>query len=522
MYYDFTPEEKQRVEIAAFFGIKVDPVGYYDMAAVIIYSSILFIGLLANIYVLRNRHYAPLKAKNVPLMTGIFFHSIFFFLGDLTLCGLVHVRGPFFGNCTLMLIWFRSMMGNFSLGSLLTIRSYKLYRVFCLNKPTHGYKRALPYILYILLIITVGTISTMIPNSLTVAYMQAAEFCIDNPDLVTAYCSILWFVWAIYLAFMWLLRNVRSSFNEFREMAISLGLLVVCTIFNQTVLYYVPRLPVSLPWRLSLVSVDQITANYIWWLVMFKPLYNCIFHHDTYLTEWRMKLAADGLHAQYEMSTDSQHDASSHSNTLVHPYAGRHREQDDAKLLESDQSSIADSSQLAISRLAAAAVSADPLQHYHFGSSTVNPPIVGEKQGCLDNIAHSYWYRRSVNNGSERRKSEPFDRSNMSKYRMFTQRVAQHPHDTLDALDAVSVSSDSAIGVVLLPESSQQSQTHRGVFNPPLDDTSSAEEYIPSGRIPAKSTEIHRWHEEEDNSDTADTSLLSHRYGSNGGGRHII
>ncbi|KAJ1892344.1 hypothetical protein LPJ66_006399 [Kickxella alabastrina] len=305
MYYDMTSDEKKRIELAAFSGLSVDPLGYVDFAVVLFYITTLLIGLIANIYIWFNRHYAPLKAKNIPLMTGIYFHCIFFFLGDVTLCGLVHVRGPVFGNCILMLVWFRSMLGNFSLGALLTIRSYKFYCVFCRNKPMQGYRRTLPYLVYILIIAIVGIISTLVPRRMTMVFLDSIEFCSVNENLVTTYCTMLWAVWVAYTAMMWLLRNVRSSFNEFKEMAVSLSLLILCTVSNQALLYMVPHLPASLYWRVVLVTIDQLTANYMWWLVMFKPLYNCLFYRNTYLEEWQQKMTDDGF--QLVVLTESHH-----------------------------------------------------------------------------------------------------------------------------------------------------------------------------------------------------------------------
>ncbi|KAJ1744172.1 hypothetical protein H4R22_000499 [Coemansia sp. RSA 1290] len=343
MYYDLTPEEKARVEIGEFFGIAIDPIGYGDLAMLVFWSVILAVGLAATIYTWVNRRYAPLKAKNIPLMTGIYLHSVFFFLGDLSLCGLVHVRGPFFANCTLMLIWFRSMFGNFALGSLLAIRSYKLYRVFCRNKPIHGYRRCIPYVLFLAIIMAVGIISTTVPRRMSVEYLEGVEFCIVNQHLVTTYCTILWCIWAIYMVMVWLLRNIRSSFNEFREMAVSLLLLVGCTIFNQVLLYTEPLLPTSLRWRLALISVDQLTANYIWWLIMFKPLYNCLFRHDKYLAEWKDKMTFDGLREQYGVGIMDT-EISQHSNTLVY-------NQNTNKSF--NEPSLTESTRLAINQLAA-------------------------------------------------------------------------------------------------------------------------------------------------------------------------
>ncbi|KAJ2746033.1 hypothetical protein GGI20_001660 [Coemansia sp. BCRC 34301] len=498
MYYDFTPAEAARVQLAAFFGIKVDPVGYVDLAAVVVYSLVLFVGLCANIYVWCNRHYAPLKAKNIPLMTGIYLHSVFFFLGDLTLCGMVHVRGPFFGNCTLMLIWLRSMMGNFSLGSLLTIRSYKLYRVFCMNKPMHGYNRAMPYVLYIALILVAGTISTIIPKHLTVDYIEGVEFCIDNPNLVTSYCSVLWFMWCIYFMMMWLLRNVRSSFNEFREMAISLGLLVFCTIFNQAVLYCVPRLPTSLSWRLALLSVDQITANYIWWLIMLKPIYKCVFHHDKYLAQWKQKMTADGLRAQYGMGM-GETEMSTHSNTLVNS----HQDTVSSKAAESNPS-YTESTRLAINRLAALSESCQ---------GRIAATAAGwEASESGDTVSgEDYFYRHSISFAQkfERRKSEPFVSAGAtstpetrganlhergSKYRMLTQRVLSH-HDAVEMVEETGGISDSVLVDFGLPDTRAQDTIS-------LQESTSPE--CAQQKPPARSSEIHRWQR----SDT-DLSLLS-------------
>ncbi|KAJ2078803.1 hypothetical protein H4R24_004227 [Coemansia sp. RSA 988] len=235
------------------------------------------------------------------------------------------------------------MFGNFALGSLLAIRSYKLYRVFCKNKPMHGRRRFIPYLLFFMLVFIVGMVSSLLPREFTVAYLEGVEFCIVNQDLVTTYCAILWCIWAVYMVMIWLLRNIRSSFNEFREMAISLLLLITCTVFNQVILYRFPRLPTSLGWRLALVTVDQITANYIWWLIMFKPIFNCIFRHDSYLVEWKKKLTTDGLRSQYGMS-GADGDMSMNSSTLAYSQA------DTSKSIKVDPS-YTESTRFAINQL---------------------------------------------------------------------------------------------------------------------------------------------------------------------------
>ncbi|KAJ2884462.1 hypothetical protein FB639_001955, partial [Coemansia asiatica] len=358
-------------------------------------------------------------------MTGIFLHSVFFLLGDLTLCGLVHVRGPFFGNCILMLVWFRSMLGNFSLGALLTIRSYKFYRVFCKNKPVYGYMRILPYVLYIVLIFFVGLISTLVPRRMTMLYLESIEFCAVNQDLVTTYSVMLWGMWGVYMVMMWLLRNVRSSFNEFKEMAISLGVLVICTISNQALLYSVPLLPTVLHWRILLVAMDQFTANYIWWLIMLKPLYHCIFNHESYLSYWKQKMTNDGLRAQYGMgATDTE--ISINSATLVGRAQTSHSKND-----KSDPS-FTESTRIAISQLAALSES------HNDNADSLDPRWKGPAKKTMLDESENFHFRRSISFSQDfsRRKSEPYvsaEKTNgqserRSRYRMLTQCVLSY-HD---------------------------------------------------------------------------------------------
>ncbi|KAJ2350874.1 hypothetical protein GGF43_004196 [Coemansia sp. RSA 2618] len=454
-----------------------------------------------------HRHYAPLKAKNIPLMTGIYLHSVFFFLGDLTLCGLVHVRGPFFANCTLVLIWFRSMFGNFALGSLLAIRSYKLYRVFCKNKPMHGYRRCIPYLMFLAFILIVGMVSTFVPNGMAVEYIEGIEFCIVNQHLVTTYCTILWCVWTVYMVMVWLLRNIRSSFNEFREMAISLLLLVGCTVFNQVLLYTVPRLPTSLRWRLSLVTVDQVTANYIWWLIMFKPLFNCLFRHDKYLNEWKEKMTFDGLRAQYGVGiTDTE--LSSNSNTLVYTQAKPD------KPIGSDPS-YTESTRMAINQL-----SAYPGVNQHRLSSRAGAEWHGSEQASTGFPAELEAFRHTSSQMQrfERRRSEPFTSAGGAEDGIY----ASHAHDRRSRQRMLEQRVMSHCDSVQ-PLYGNESSPHSILEVDRLQDTTAAIPNTYSGRgsldyhiqrSVAPLSEIHRWQ----HSDT-DLSLSSSGYS---GGRRLL
>ncbi|KAJ1954007.1 hypothetical protein EC988_002667 [Linderina pennispora] len=188
------------------------------------------------------------------------------------------------------------------------------------------------------------------------------EICLINPHLVTALMSMMWTIWTVYMVTIYLLRNVRSSFNEFREMTGSLLILILCTIFNQIVLYQVPRFPLSLGWRIAMITIDQVTGNYIWWMIMGKTIYNCLFRRDEYLMQWRHKMIDDGLRAEYGVG-GFENDVSVVSNTLVLSQNGHHmtsKNMMSTKVFETEQQSCSESTRIALEGLAALSESRRP------------------------------------------------------------------------------------------------------------------------------------------------------------------
>ncbi|KAJ1936808.1 hypothetical protein FBU59_004942 [Linderina macrospora] len=188
------------------------------------------------------------------------------------------------------------------------------------------------------------------------------EICFINPHLVTALMSMMWTIWTVYMITIYLLRNVRSSFNEFREMTGSLVILILCTIFNQIVLYQVPRFPLSLGWRIAMITIDQVTGNYIWWMIMGRTIYNCMFRRDEYLIQWRHKMIDDGLRAEYGVG-GFENDVSVGSNTLVISQNGQRltsKNMMSTKVFEAEQQSCSESTRIALEGLAALSESRRP------------------------------------------------------------------------------------------------------------------------------------------------------------------
>ncbi|KAJ1817204.1 hypothetical protein LPJ56_002128 [Coemansia sp. RSA 2599] len=97
----------------------------------------------------------------------------------------------------------------------------------------------------------------------------------------------------------WKIRNIKSSFNESREMKISCFMVFSAILFSTIMHYAYPHFPFNLRLRITMTTLNHIALNSMWWLIMAKPMYMCLFHKDKYLQEWLHKLRQDGLQQAY-------------------------------------------------------------------------------------------------------------------------------------------------------------------------------------------------------------------------------
>ncbi|KAI7833646.1 hypothetical protein BX661DRAFT_177277 [Kickxella alabastrina] len=274
--------ELQRQKIAETMYLALDPRGKADAIMVIVLSSIYFVDFLAVAFLLWNRNYPPLKSKGPILMTLMMASSAFWFVGDLIANGHLRTAGTIMNNCMAFGVWVRLLLGACTMCILTSFRAYGLYRVFFLNLPYH-------------------TIGLYLP------------FAITTPMLFV----FLWLTWAVMIGVFWKIRNIKSSFNERREMMVTctiiFGALVFMTIMNYTSQFYALKTTL----RVVTTVLSHLATNALWWIIMAVPMYNCIFSRQEYVSQWILKLGKDGLQNEYDINPNA---TGGHSNIYLSSY----------------------------------------------------------------------------------------------------------------------------------------------------------------------------------------------------------
>ncbi|KAJ2052645.1 hypothetical protein H4S04_001215, partial [Coemansia sp. S16] len=99
MSFSVTAEEEARVQVFKSKGMVLEPRQAGDLVLVIVITVIYFLQLLAVLFMLRNRKYPPIKAKNPWMMLPIFVAYIFWFVGDLQINGHAPLKGTALEKC---------------------------------------------------------------------------------------------------------------------------------------------------------------------------------------------------------------------------------------------------------------------------------------------------------------------------------------------------------------------------------------------------------------------------------------
>ncbi|KAJ2478388.1 hypothetical protein IWW56_003752 [Coemansia sp. RSA 2131] len=309
MSFAFTPEEQSRVEVAAFLGIHLDPIGYVDLSTIIVLGTMYFVEFIALCYQLRNRDYLPLRVKNVPVMCSLYVGGVSWLLGDIFTSGLVHLgHSAVLSSCKFTVIWLRICIGAYYVTSIFALRCYSLYYVFCKGKAFKGRIMLVSLGVAGLSIVAFGVISMFLPTRMTVEYEEILDMCNYNRTYVLCVLVVIWTIWAYTAVMSWKMRKIPFCFNERVEIFTSFGILLVVSLLNSVCLLVISIYPASLGWRTALLYTNHVGASVGYWVVMWEPTYACLFHRDEYLQYWINILKEDQMEREYEYSTNMNTD----------------------------------------------------------------------------------------------------------------------------------------------------------------------------------------------------------------------
>ncbi|KAJ1829183.1 hypothetical protein LPJ56_000569 [Coemansia sp. RSA 2599] len=236
-------------------------------------------------------------------MTLVMVCAWIWFASELGANGHIPLAGTIMINCKAFGVWLRILLGVCSVSCLIALRTYGLYRVFHLNMPYQGLSFYLPFVVYFLCIIIYGIVSQLVSPRLTIQYVESLDVCNYYSGFKASVFALLWVTWILVAFMLWKIRNIKSSFNESREITVACFIVFSVLVFTTIMHYTHPRFALDVQLRVATTSLDHIAVNSMWWLIMAKPLYMCLFHKSEYLREWLHKLRHDGLQRAYDVDS---------------------------------------------------------------------------------------------------------------------------------------------------------------------------------------------------------------------------
>ncbi|KAJ1938297.1 hypothetical protein GGF37_004864 [Kickxella alabastrina] len=299
--FSLTESELQRQKNAEGMPLPLDPRGKADLIMLIIISTVYSFDFLAVVYMVWNRKYAPIKSKNVIIMVLIMLVSAVWFVGDLQSNGHLPLAGTHLMDCKAFGLWMRVILGACGMCSLIALRAHGLYRVFYLYKSYNGLGLYMPFIIYWVCALIVGLISQFMKPEITTQYIELLDICDYNTSFQAVLYSFLWITLLIVIFAHWRIRKIKSSFNEGREMMVTCTIMFIVLLYSTTMNYVLSKYPLNLSQRLTITYMNHFATNSLWWLIMGKPLFKCLFDRQRYLDQWIYKLRKDGFQKEYEI-----------------------------------------------------------------------------------------------------------------------------------------------------------------------------------------------------------------------------
>lgn len=241
------------------------------VVVIVLWGTLLLLRILATGFLILNRNYGPLKAKQIDLIVFSVISECFWFLGALPSLKFWPLAGGW-SNCALWQLWFNATFGLFLWGGLLLLRFVRLYLV------ERGMRWSIWKMNLLLLVFwspawilsIIGTAES--EKIFGVDPINQVSCVLYNPFLYAmiayAFCYVI-----AYVVFLALLRRVKHrALNEYKGNLVSVIALVVCfLIFTAlTALDYTAQYVWA---RCLAFSALQILQNISFWTLLALPLF---------------------------------------------------------------------------------------------------------------------------------------------------------------------------------------------------------------------------------------------------------
>ncbi|KAJ1723338.1 hypothetical protein LPJ61_005835, partial [Coemansia biformis] len=212
-------------------------------------------------------------------------------------------------KCKVWVVWFRIFF-CFVFASMTIARLYALDRVFNQKKPFTAWSGLIALAVVVAGSGVVCLVYQLVSDDLTVGYDDFFEFCNTQMGVNISAIVFQWVQWAGcgYLVFR--LRNIQSSFNEFREsiaiFAVIIALLTETSVTNLYYKYYI----FEQPRRIEKTVMDTLASNLVIWLMIGYPVIMSVFRRHTYEQQWVDRLSKDGPSNSYAFKAKPKRNSS--------------------------------------------------------------------------------------------------------------------------------------------------------------------------------------------------------------------
>ncbi|KAJ2616847.1 hypothetical protein H4S08_000587 [Coemansia sp. RSA 1365] len=277
--------------LSSLFQINAQSPDNDDTVVIAICAGVFGLTALMLVFAWCNYSYRPIRAKNLLWTTLIYLSTVLWFIGNIPANGHVRLVGAW-SNCKLWIIWFRVLF-CFVFASMTIVRFYALDRVFNQKKPFTTWSSLIATGAVIVLNVIFCLVNQLISGSLTIEYVPPLEICNVTQAFRIAAIAFQWVLWTGVGVLFFRLRNIQSSFNEFREsmaiFAVIIALLIESTVTNIYYKYYI----LEKHRRIEKTVMDMVAGNIVVWLFIGYPVFMCIFRRREYEQHWLEKLAKD-------------------------------------------------------------------------------------------------------------------------------------------------------------------------------------------------------------------------------------
>jgi len=293
---------------------------YLSLTVIVVGSVFYAFDIVVLAVALWHRRYAPIKAKNLPLLSAAVIASLLWWIGVLQANGILGYHG-IWRHCLLWGVWVQFTFGIMLLNFTLFYRLYMLDRLILQHRRLNTHSRLLPCLIYWIPVLVVSVLATVpLEESMGAVRMMrvkvtgisindaevkkhAADLGWNEEDICLfrewAKSTMILMTTLGFLVLMWFwfrLRRVNITvFNEYRETRI--GVCLACLNITVTGVVIFANLSTWYWVCLTVVILHLITGNLYIWLVILPPVYRCLTNRQAHLSKFR-----EGLKLRLDMS----------------------------------------------------------------------------------------------------------------------------------------------------------------------------------------------------------------------------